>query len=327
MTRRAIAAIAGAVLAVAGAACEASPLEGDAVVDRAAVDAADASGRPPGSILVRRVLRGTPRADGALLEVGRGGEVTRVGRASCKRVHASVAGPALCLTRSYNGIDYDGVVLDEDYREVTRFPVEGVPDRARVSSDGRYGAYTSFDRSGSRGYFESTRDFTTYTRIVDMRDGRELLRLEELRVTRGGTPVPHAGAELWGVTFATAGRYFATLASDGEHLLIAGRVGSTRARVLRAGIECPAVSPDGTRIAYKRRIGALNRWRLHVERIDGTGAVALAESRSIDDQPEWLSDDRIAYSDDRATFAVPADGSGSPELLAALTTSPSRLAR
>jgi hypothetical protein len=291
-----------------------------------AVEPTSASSRTgAGPILLRAVDPAVPRADGRLFELSERGTAKRVGAVSCKRVHAIVAGPTLCLSLSDDNIDYDGVVLDTERRERLRFPVDGVPDRARVSPDGRYGAYTSFDPGGSRGYFESEEEFSTYTRIVDLATGTVLLRLEELEVTRAGRPVSLANAELWGVTFADGGRYLATLAVDGEHYLIEGAAGSRRARVVRRRVECPALSPDGTRIAYKRRLGDRNAWRLHVLELSTGRDVPLAERRSIDDQPEWLDDGRVLYSDDRSLFAVPADGGGQPERIARNATSPASL--
>ena len=49
----------------------------------------------------------------------------------------------------------------------------------------------------------------------------------------------------------------------------------------------------------------------------------LAETRGIDDQVQWLDDDTVIYGISREeagtptkdTYAVPADGSGAPQLL------------
>ena len=38
----------------------------------------------------------------------------------------------------------------------------------------------------------------------------------------------------------------------------------------------------------------------------------LAETRSIDDQPEWLDDDTILYGLATDTWSVAADGTGQP---------------
>lgn len=286
------------------------------------VEPALRSSLPPGGrLLVRGVDAVVPRADGALFETG-GDAARQVGDVSCKRVDRSRSGVGLCLTVAQAGDAYEGVVLDTRYRPVRRFDADGIPDRVRVSADGRYGAYTSFDQASSQGYFTSTGDFKTYTRIHDMRTGRELLRLEDLRIDRDGRLLPQADAELWGVSFAGGDRYYATFAPPGHHYLIAGRVGERRARVVRDRVECPALSPDGRRIAYKRRLGSRNAWRFHVLDLGSGHDVALAETRSVDDQPAWLGDDSVVYSDDRAVFAVPADGRGKPARIVRHATSP-----
>lgn len=321
-------AIAAAYVAISGAGSgdpalgEASPPPQATVADGGLDDA------PPGSrVLVRSVDPAAPRADGRLYELTADGEARRAGRLSCKRVHANADGPGLCLTLARNAIDYDGVIFDGDYAPQARFPIDGVPDRARVSPDGRYAGYTSFDSAGSQGYFESSGEFVTFTRILDMRGGRVLLRLEELTVmSRDGGELDVLSPQFWGLTFPGGDRYYATLASDDRHYLIAGRVDSKRARVVREHVECPSLSPDGKRIAYKWRIRGTNRWRLRVLDLSTGEDTELAETRSIDDQPEWLGDERILYSDDEDVFTVPADGSGSPRLAAEHATSPTYLA-
>jgi hypothetical protein len=115
------------------------------------------------------------------------------------------------------------------------------------------------------------------------------------------------------------------MATGVTHYLIRGAVGSGQARVIARRVECPALSPDGTRIAYKRRIPYTTTWRLHVLHLATGRDVRLPERRSIDDQPEWWGDDRIAYSDDRSVFVVPADGSGRVRRIAAHATSPTYL--
>jgi hypothetical protein len=291
-------------------------------VDRVAVEAAAL----PGPLLLRAVDPRAPRADGQLLELFPGGDLRPIRGLACKRVHAVAHGPGLCLRVSDRGDSYEGVVFDSAYEEVARFRAAGVPDRVRVSSDGRFGAYTSFDARQSPMYFETVGDFSTYTRIVDMRTGDELLRLEDLRFVRAGRPFAIGEAELWGVTFADDRSFYATLATRGEHYLIQGRIGSRRARVVAERVECPALSPDGTRIAYKRRIGDTNRWRFGVMDLASGRSVALSEPRSTDDQPEWLDEERIVYSDDRDVFVVPSDGTGNPTRLARGATSPVSLA-
>lgn len=275
-----------------------------------------------GELLVRAVDYDNERLNGRLYRtpLAAGAEPQRAGELACERVHQNAAGDGLCLAAKRHGFDYEAVVYGPGQQPRHRFTVPGVPDRARVSPDGRYAGFTTF-LSGHT-YSAGVRSFETRTAIVDMRSGRELFDLHELEVTRDGERFERADANLWGVTFAGGDRFYATLGSGGRHYLIEGRVGTRTARVIADRVECPSLSPDGTRIAYKRRIGKQDRWRLHVRDLRGGRDVALAERRSIDDQPEWLGDDTIVYSDDRAVYAVPADGSGRPHRLVARASSP-----
>jgi hypothetical protein len=48
----------------------------------------------------------------------------------------------------------------------------------------------------------------------------------------------------------------------------------------------------------------------------------LAETRSVDDQVEWLDDGRILYGLQGDIWVVPADGSGTPQVYLADALSP-----
>lgn len=315
-----------AVLAVAAVVVGTAALTGSADSPDEPSPVADAAGLallPAGQrLLVRAVDPKRTRRDGAVFALSGDGSSSRAGDLACKRVAANADGSGLCLARHANGLDYEAIVFGASYAPRARAFIQGVPDRARVSRDGRYGGYTSFDPDKAAAYFANGARFTTYTRIVDLRDGKEILRLEDLRIERGDERVPTDEANFWGLTFADGNRFYATLALRGQHHLIEGAVGEPVARIVGADVECPALSPDGKRIAYKRRIGGKNRWRFRVRDLATGRDVALAEPRSIDDQPDWLGDDLVVYSDDEATFAVPADGSGGPQRLAANATSP-----
>jgi hypothetical protein len=80
-------------------------------------------------------------------------------------------------------------------------------------------------------------------------------------------------------------------------------------RVLAPDVECPSLSPDGTRLAFKRRHSGYE-WRLWTMRLDSLEAAPIAaETRSIDDQVEWLDDRRILYQlpDDSGNHVWVAD--------------------
>jgi hypothetical protein len=85
--------------------------------------------------------------------------------------------------------------------------------------------------------------------------------------------------------------------------------------VIRENVECPALSPDNTRIAFKKRVDSANGpWRFTVLNLKTMRETPLAESRSVDDQAAWLDNDRVLYGYKNAIWTVPADGSGHPRL-------------
>ncbi len=242
----------------------------------------------------------------------------------CDRLDVA-AGHGVCLT-ARRGVftTYEAILFDADFQPRHTLPLSGVPSRARVSPDGRLAAMTVFES----GHSYSSGDFSTRTSIVDVATGDVVVPdLERFTVLRDGQPIQGVDFNFWGVTFTRDGaRFYATLSTSGRQYLIEGDVLERRARVLRADVECPSLSPDGGRIAFKRRegggLGAVT-WRLSVLRLDTLEDWPLAERRSVDDQVEWLDDTAVLYALPAAaagtaatdTWAVAADGSGNPRMV------------
>jgi Tol biopolymer transport system component len=90
------------------------------------------------------------------------------------------------------------------------------------------------------------------------------------------------------------------------------------------------LSPDGTRLVYKKRLTDLT-WRLEIYNLADKRRVRLAEPGNVDDQGAWLDDRTVAYakidpsSGRPDVYSVPADGTGAPKLLAEGAESPSAL--
>jgi Tol biopolymer transport system component len=129
----------------------------------------------------------------------------------------------------------------------------------------------------------------------------------------------------WGVTFMPddSNEFYATLRSAGATYLVRGDVAARTMTVLQTNVECPSLSPDGTRIAYKKLIGdVLGQWRLHVLDLATMTETALAETRNIDDQAEWLDNDTVLYGDGASIWSVPSDGRGEPTLFISDALSP-----
>lgn len=274
-------------------------------------------------LMVRAVDPDNTRLNGRVYEVD-DGEVKRgSAELACERVYYA-GGRGICMGVAASGVDYDATIFDSDLKPVDEISLTGLPSRARVSGDGRYGAMTVFVTGDS--YLESPTAFSTRTTIVDMSDGGQIGQLEQFEVSKDGKPFDAVDFNFWGVTFAKdPNRFYATLGTAGEHYLVEGNVREQSMRVLRDGVECPSLSLDEKRIAYKSRIGDEHRWRLRVLDLDTLEDHAVAESKSIDDQVEWLDDETLAYSDEVNIYTVPADGGGEARLLVRDATSPVRL--
>lgn len=275
-------------------------------------------------LMVRAVDPSNPRLNGRVYEIDDGKVRRGSGDLACERVYYA-AGHGICLGVAASGVDYDATLFDSRMRPVHKIALTGLPSRARVSADGRYGATTVFVTGDS--YLSSPTAFSTRTTILDMSDGRQIGQLEQFGVTKDGRRFDAADFNFWGVTFdpRDSDRFYATLGTGGVHYLVEGSVSGESMRVLRDGVECPSLSPDGRQIAYKSRIGDQARWRLRVLDVATLKDHAVAEERSIDDQVEWLDDATLVYSDGVDVYTVPADGSGAPGLLVRDATSPVRL--
>jgi hypothetical protein len=271
---------------------------------RPAADALAADGM---SIVFQHIARDE---DYAHVAVARGSGQERVSSPLvCERVHFA-GGLGLCLLprRSVLGNKFSATIFDRDFAPLRKVNLNGINSRARVSPDGKYGATTGF----VVGHSYAADDFSTETTIIEMASGRKLGNIEDFAVFRDGKQFKEIDFNFWGVTFARdSNRFYATLGTRGKTYLVEGNVRGRSMRVLHEGVECPSLSPDETRIAYKKRTTE-REWRLHVLNLRTRKETPLAERESVDDQVEWLDDSRILYGRDGAVWVVQADGSGEP---------------
>ena len=216
----------------------------------------------------------------------------------CERVDGS-AGPSttgrgLCLRTRVTG--YSMVIFDRDFRTVKTIPLAGAPSRARVSGDGKLAATTVFV-SGD-GY--ASNNLSTRTELFDLAQGTSLGNLESFRMLRDGEQIRPSDANLWGVTFVRDDdTFYATLSTGGHKYLVRGSLRARTVQVVTDGVECPSLSPDQTRIAFKKPTGKLGDWRLSVLDLATLHVTPLAETRSIDDQAAWLDNTTVMYGGSR----------------------------
>jgi hypothetical protein len=286
-------------------------------------DASPSAGRSPSgtAVMVRAVDPSSPALNGGVFVVEDGKVRRRSKDLACERVYYA-AGHGICMGVAPSGVDYTASVFDGDLQPRHSMRLTGLPSRARVSADGRYGAMTVFVSGDA--YLSSPTAFSTRTYVLDMKSGETIGQLEQFEVSKDGKPFDAVDFNFWGITFdpADPDRFYATLGSGDHHYLVEGSIAARSMRVLRDGVECPSLSPDGKSIAYKSRIEGTNRWRLHVLAVATLADHPLAERRSIDDQAEWLDGETLVYSDGKNVYTVPADGSGEARLLVRDATSP-----
>jgi len=246
---------------------------------------------------------------------------------TCERSSSNrVAG--VCL-HSERGVvtSYQLLTLDASLRQVSADPLTGTPSRTRLSADGSLVATTTFV-SG-----HSYADTAFSTELIIRRNGQSLGNMEEWRATVDGQPLLAASRNFWGGTFATDDDTFYVTGAVGQTTwLMKGSISKHSLVSLRTDAECPALSPDGTRLGYKKRLGNATPgvWRLAVLDLTTNTETLLSETRSVDDQVEWLDNDHILYQVPRSgsdatitdIWSVPADGTGTPEVFLPEASSP-----
>jgi hypothetical protein len=212
----------------------------------------------------------------------------------------------------------DVLVLDDHLAVRHTETLPGTPSRARVAPDGKLVYWTLFVTGDS--YAET--GFSTRAGLYAVDTGRLVKTIEELPVFAGAERHFAADVNYWGITFAPDGnRFYATLGSKGKTYLVEGDFARYRGKTVRENVECPSLSPDATRVAFKKKVGD-GAWRLSVLDLKTLKETELAETRGVDDQALWQDDHTVLYGLDNAVWAVPADGSGAPRKLVGGAASP-----
>ena len=242
----------------------------------------------------------------------------------CERAYLA-AKRGICLTVE-DGVAQRNVayIFDEHFSRLHRILLTGLPSRTRVSQDGQRAAITVFEHGHS--YAEA--GFSTRTTILDTDTGRIIGDLEQFTILRDGKRLKAVDFNFWGVTFKSDGNgFFATLASGGTKYLVEGDIDAREGRVVRTGVECPSLSPDNTKLVYKDLIHQWGFWQLRLYNLQtGEDRPLVSETRSVDDQVDWLDNDHVLYHITGArgadVWALNTNGVEAPKVLREYAYSP-----
>ena len=246
---------------------------------------------------------------------------------SCERSYATV-GSGVCVTAKRGVVQTYGVaMLGPQLQQVNSTELVGLPSRARMSRDGTLVATTTF----VTGHSYAQASFSTETII--RRKGKSLGNLETWNIQVDHRPLTAVDRNFWGVTFADDDdTFYVTGAAGGTTWLMKGSLKAKKLVSLRTDAECPSLSPDGTKVAYKKRLGnpTPGVWRIAVLDLATGKETLTSDTRSVDDQVEWLNDNTLLYGMPRTgadattsdIWQVPADGTGEASIYVEHGSSP-----
>ena len=229
----------------------------------------------------------------------------------CQRYYRS-ANTGVCLRLAGPGPSYEAAILAADGSVSRTIALPGTPSRARVSASGNVVSWTSFVTGDS---YELSGGFSTRSGFFDVRTGEVTESIEDFTATVGSARITAVDVNYWGITVASDDRtFYATLASNGRTWLMRGDLAAKTVQDVRPNAECPSLSPDGGKIAYKKRVNRLQPWSLAVFDLRTGEERILPDTVGIDDQAAWLDDATLAYgsakgNEKKGIYFVPADGS------------------
>lgn len=288
-----------------------------------AVDPAPLRLGEPGRLVFRNTAPGPHFGVVASVSLADPGGPRRVSQLRCERF-STAAGRGLCVVAEPAPAPRATVLLlDEQLRELKRFQVHGTVSRARLSGDGQVASWTTF----VTGDAYNSASFSTRTGIYHHGLDRLQTNIEEIPLQIGGQHHTAEDVNYWGVSFTPDNEtFYATVSTGGRTHLVRAAYRDWQAETLRENVECPSLSPDGRRIAFKKRIASdgARPWRIHVLDLATMTETPIAEPAGIDDQVAWLDGKTLVYGlSDDAVWTAPADGSGASRKLVPWASSPS----
>lgn len=245
---------------------------------------------------------------------------------ACDRADAA-AGIISCM-RTVRGVPttFETDVLDASGDLIETQPLAGLPSRTRVS-DGGLVATTSF----VTGHSYATDSFSTET-VIKGTDGADYGNLEYFTLMVDGQELTAIDRNVWGVTFVNEDEFYATAASDGKTWLMKGSISAQSMTSVLENAECPSISPERDKVAYKKRSTRLGliHWDIAVLDLATMKEISIPLDDGYDDQIEWLDNNTMLFGQPRTgevgdsdIFKVKVEENAIPELFIEHAWSPS----
>ncbi|MFJ5958508.1 TolB family protein [Paenarthrobacter sp. NPDC092416] len=264
-------------------------------------------------VLFRNTASGQGYGNAATVPLSAPSGTRAVSERACDRVYGTSA-TIVCLTTKRGLVTaFEAAVLDRNWKQERAWAVPGIPSRTRISPDASMIATTVF----VSGHSYAVAGFSTATEITTQNGGTG--NLEDFALMVNGERLVATDRNIWGVTFVPGQSdvFYATAASAGRIWLVRGSISAKTLTAVHDNVECPSVSPDGMRIAYKKNdAGPLDaHWNVAVLDLATGRETVLSEKRSVDDQIEWLDNQTLLYG-------LPHDGTDGDSDIWELGTDP-----
>ncbi len=228
---------------------------------------------------------------------------------TCMRVHIATD-YGVCLSEdggvlpTFTTTFFQAENLDADVKSYA----SALPSRARISPDGTFSAITAFVTGTS--YIDIGTESTTIVTIDEIDSNRLLRGAGQFTIDSDEARFDNQNPQYWGITFA----------SDEDEIYVTGFFGA-KPEVMRGTLNnmtieptgwvgsCPSLSPDGKTLVFKE-LTADNTYDLIAVDLETNTKHKLGETRTVDDQVEWLDNDTILY----ARYQEGGDTAVQPEL-------------
>ncbi|WP_426734697.1 hypothetical protein [Glutamicibacter sp. 2E12] len=245
---------------------------------------------------------------------------------ACDRVDATST--YLSCLRTKRGIPttFHATVFNAQQHPVEQHPLSGVPSRTRIT-DGGLVATTAF----VTGHSYAAGQFSTETTIRSV-GGPDYGNLEDFSMDIQGKPLTAVDRNVWGVSFLSEKEFYATVASGNQTWLAKGDLDSRSLVSVASNAECPSVSPEGSKVAYKKRRAqpGLAHWDIAVLDLETRKETVIGLELGFDDQLEWLDEGTLLFGMPRAgapgdsdVFSIEAQANATAQLFIEHAWSPS----